>query len=86
MTTNHKDLALQLFFRNIALIGTIEKLISDQHIPVIITRVKKHILYYSSKKLNYCIVEVSLYTKIKSITRDNRTAINTIHWQALGQN
>ena len=85
MTTNHKDLALQLFFRNIALIGTIEKLISDQHIPVIITRVKKYILYYSSKKLNYCIVAVSLYTKIKSITRDNRIAINTIHWQALGQ-
>lgn len=86
MTTNHKDLALQLFFRNIALIGTIEKLISDQHIPVIITRVKKYILYYSSKKLNYCIVAVSLYIKIKSITRDNRIAINTIHWQALGQN
>lgn len=86
MTTNHKDLALQLFFRNIALIGTIEKLISDQHIPVIITRVKKYILYYSSKKLNYCIVAVSLYTKIKSITTDNRIAINTIHWQALGQN
>lgn len=86
MTTNHKDLALQLFFRNIALIGTIEKLISDQHIPVIITRVKKYILYYSSKKLNYCIVAVSLYTKIKSTTRDNRIAINTIHWQALGQN
>lgn len=86
MTTNHKDLALQLFFRNIALIGTIEKLISDQHIPVIITRVKKYILYYSSKKLNYCIVAVSLYTKIKSITRDNKIAINTIHWQALGQN
>ena len=86
MTTNHKDLALQLFFRNIALIGTIEKLISDQHIPVIITRIKKYILYYSSKKLNYCIAAVSLYTKIKSITRDNRIAINTIHWQALGQN